>query len=157
MSEHRFETAGLGKAPFRVLGVEVRVGPIRYPNGLEVGAPGQPMGCCQYCGQGIAECWMIGSSDGKTFMVGCDCVRKTGDAGLRSAMAPHLKAKRAKAAKARLDRAEAALPVDALRAKPHPHIPGKTLLDYVDYLLERGGQAGRTRACRIIEANLEES
>lgn len=77
---HPWEKAGLGKAPFKWLGVFEDRGPHRYPQAdgtvLEVGAPGQPMGCCAYCGQGIAECHRIRSSDGKEFTVGCDCVRK---------------------------------------------------------------------------------
>lgn len=73
---HPFEEAGLGLAPFRCVGVERRVGPIKYPDGTEVGAPGQPMGSCAYCGTGIADCYMIKSADGKRFVVGCDCVLK---------------------------------------------------------------------------------
>jgi hypothetical protein len=83
---HKFEAAGLGKAPFRCVGMVQRVGPIRsYINGctVEVGAPGQPMGCCKFCGQGIKDCFIIRSADGREFDVGCDCVAKTGDAGMK--------------------------------------------------------------------------
>lgn len=73
---HPFEEAGLGAAPFRCVGVSRRVGPITLENGTQVGAPGQPMGSCAYCGTGIADCYHIRSADGKRFVVGCDCVLK---------------------------------------------------------------------------------
>jgi len=83
---HIFEKAGLGVAPFRFVGMHVERGPIRkIVNGFEltIGSDGQPMGVCEYCGQGIANCCDIESSDGKHFVVGTDCVMKTGDKGLR--------------------------------------------------------------------------
>lgn len=78
---HPFEKAGLGKAPFRCVGVETKVGPIVTPDGTTIGSPGQPMGSCQYCGTGISDCFWIVSADNKRFYVGCDCVRKTADEG----------------------------------------------------------------------------
>lgn len=62
---HPFEQAGLGKAPFRYLG-----------SGEKRTNSGQPAGTCEYCSRGILTCCVIGSADGKTFVVGCDCVRK---------------------------------------------------------------------------------
>jgi len=88
---HAFERAGLGKAPFRCIGVEEKRGPITLPNGLQVGAPGQAMGTCAFCSQGIAECYLIQNADKKQFTVGCDCVRKTGDAGMRKAINMHVR------------------------------------------------------------------
>ncbi len=77
---HPWEKAGLGKAPYRYLGCAYDVGPHRFigKDGLEwtVGYEGQPMGCCAYCLQGIAECHKIRSADGKEFTVGCDCVAR---------------------------------------------------------------------------------
>lgn len=84
---HKFEEAGLGKAPFQVVGVHEERGPkVTYIDGIrcESGAPGQPVGTCDYCGTGIADCYEIRSSDGKEFVVGSDCVAKTGDAGLKT-------------------------------------------------------------------------
>lgn len=75
---HPFEAAGLGLAPFKLIGFDRKVGPIKMEDGTEVGAPGQPMGTCDYCGTGIADCYRIKSSDLKTFIVGCDCVLKLG-------------------------------------------------------------------------------
>lgn len=81
---HVFEKAGLGKAPFTFIGMYVDRGPKNMGNGYTVGSPGQPMGTCDYCGTGIANCCRIQSSDGKVFVVGTDCVEKTGDSGLRA-------------------------------------------------------------------------
>jgi hypothetical protein len=67
---HVFERAGLGHAPFRVVGVDYRRGPMH-----------EPIGTCDFCGQRIAECWLIRSADGRRFVVCCDCVAKTRDVG----------------------------------------------------------------------------
>lgn len=75
-SVHPFEIAGLGRAPFTLEGYSCEVGPKRLADGVTVGAPGQPMGTCDYCGRGIAHVFKIRSSDGKESGVGCDCVLK---------------------------------------------------------------------------------
>jgi len=153
---HVFQTAGLGMAPFRVTGFGVKRGPLPMADGSMVGAPGQPMGTCQYCGTGIANCFEITSSDGRTFVVGSDCVEKTGDAGLRR----RVKAELSKAARERRDARNAARraqqreekaavvaelqqAIDAhretLRTWPHPVIAGKSYLDYVEFVLPMCG------------------
>lgn len=68
---HPFERAGLGKAPFRYVGTEVKV----YRACPD--APEQPGGRCDYCGNGIKYNCVIVGADGSRFMVGTDCVRKT--------------------------------------------------------------------------------
>lgn len=73
---HCFERAGLGLAPFRCVDMITK----KYQ--ACQGAPVQPGGCCDYCGNGIMFCFVIKSRDGKTFEVGSDCVARTGDAGL---------------------------------------------------------------------------
>ena len=80
MTQHPFEAAGLGQAPFKVRGWERRVGPERFvKNGVEMmaGAPGQPMGSCDFCGTGISICITVESADGKRFVVGSECVLRT--------------------------------------------------------------------------------
>lgn len=68
---HPFEKAGLGKAPFHCVGVR--------ENWFEMPGFGRkPGGTCHYCGTGILYEYVINSSNGKQFVVGCDCVRKTG-------------------------------------------------------------------------------
>ncbi len=68
--------ARLGPGPYRVIGCERRVGPVQDANGFSSGAPGQPMGCCDHCGRGIADCYQVKASNGVIFTVGCDCVEK---------------------------------------------------------------------------------
>ncbi len=72
----RFERAGMGLAPFRLLGIEAKVY-VSHP-----GATPQPGGTCDFCGTGIRYVFRIRSADGKEYGVGCDCVRHTGDSGL---------------------------------------------------------------------------
>lgn len=80
---HKFEQVGLGKAPFRLIGMyEKRCSGQPDSRGITVGYAGQPAGSCDYCGTGIANCFLIQSADGKRFEVGEDCVRKTDDTGL---------------------------------------------------------------------------
>lgn len=164
-ARHPFERAGLGIAPFRAVAVERRVGPIKLSNGHEVGYPGQPMGTCQFCGQGIAEVWTVRGSDGRTFEVGCDCVRKCAQEGGRvegTELVERAARKLAKAAKAERDArrfaaARELLALDAVRAaleaKPHPTgRAGATAFDYVEWCLRNAGTAGKTTVARMIEA-----
>lgn len=77
---HCFEKAGLGEAPFRVVGFHVS----KYQ--ACPGAPVQAGTCCDYCGTGIMNVYEIQGAGGRAFKVGCDCVAKTGDAGLIGAV-----------------------------------------------------------------------
>jgi len=64
---HRWELSGLGRAPFRYLGM--------YENRYDMGGGhSKPGGTCNYCGQGILYCFKVESADGKRFVVGCDCI-----------------------------------------------------------------------------------
>jgi hypothetical protein len=68
---HPFEKAGLGYAPFRCVGCR--------ENWFEMPGFGRkPGGSCNYCGTGILYEYIIKDKNGKTFVVGCDCVEKTG-------------------------------------------------------------------------------
>lgn len=88
---HRFELAGLGKAPFRFAGFSVETYQACH------GAPTQPGTSCDYCGTGIMNVCHVESADGKTFKVGIDCIQKVGDAGLihpaKAAKKAHKRAK----------------------------------------------------------------
>lgn len=182
---HPFERAGLGVAPFRCVGVERRVGPIKQlvtMNGVqvevEIGAPGQPMGCCDYCHTGIADCFIIRSSDGKRFVVGCDCVAKTEKEfsdvalGFRKVKLEHDRAKRAEKTAARRERelaklAERKVRVQALLEQnptllanqKHPSeyyaAQGRTQRDYVTFLLAGAGVSGQNHACYLVEKEVE--
>lgn len=66
---HPWEKAGLGRAPFRFVGMYQEL--FRMPDGsVKAG------GTCNYCGQGIRYCFKVVSSDDKSFVVGCDCIAR---------------------------------------------------------------------------------
>ena len=91
MSEkiHKFELSGLGKAPFRCVGrysipspTLAEHNPTAYNNALAEMPTGFNCGACAYCGTPIMNNFLIKSSDGRCFSVGCECVSKTSDRGL---------------------------------------------------------------------------
>lgn len=159
---HKFEKAGLGKAPFRIVGHEEKRGPIDMGNGLTIGAPGQPMGTCDFCGTGIVDCFRIASSDGKTFVVGSVCVHKTGDAGLIKRVQTEINRKRTAQRHAReaekivVLKAKLADPVirEALSAVEHPlhwrQAKGETLLDWAEWLMANAGNSGKMTVLRAL-------
>lgn len=167
-SKHQFEAAGLGVAPFRYVGFRERRGPekILDKNGVwhgeECGSPGQPMGTCKFCGQCIAICCEIVSADGKRFIVGSDCVEKTGDAGLRKVKTEVAKYKREQSlAKERVRIAQLNLRLSSdmnlrklLASKPHPQKwrrdEGESLLDSVEWFMDNAGHSGKIKTARMV-------
>lgn len=86
---HCFEKAGLGLARFQCVGLYsipsasmAEKNPQAYNNALAEMPKGLGCGSCAYCGTAIMHNFIIESSDGKRFVVGSDCVGRTGDAGL---------------------------------------------------------------------------
>lgn len=86
---HLFEQAGLGIAPFRCVGFAslpnrelAEKNPTAYNNALRDMPSGYHYGTCQYCSTALTNHCLIKSSDGKQFVVGSECVRKTGDRGM---------------------------------------------------------------------------
>jgi hypothetical protein len=165
---HKFERAGLGKAPFRFVGVTDAdsygsssvsgmsvVGTI---GGCEVST--RIGGTCDYCGKAITDIYRIESSDGKRFNVGCDCADKCGDRGIIvsvGAAANKIRTERAHArADAKIAAAVALLPVaaEALRTMPHPSAwaakKGLTRLDWATWMLQNAGRAGKVSAATVI-------
>lgn len=158
---HVYERAGLGLAPFRYLGCEERRGPIKSicpVSGVEVsvGAPGQPMGSCDLCGNGIAFCFMVRSSDGRTFKVGSECINKSGDAGLVNRMKSDQRAATAVRAQGRIGNARAMLSDPAVRAAlaemPAPS-PSRSpsALEWAEWMMRNAGTSGMTKVARVIE------
>lgn len=161
---HVFERSGLGKAPFRFVGMlqqDIAYGEavISREGGILVTT--KPGGSCDHCGAYIVNMFQIESSDGKRFKVGSDCVLKTGDIGL----AKIVKAKVSELNKVRTDARNAdrietlklQLSDNAIRAKlrefPHPHgFKGKTLLNFVEYMNLRGGTSGKVKAAKKVAA-----
>lgn len=163
MSIHPFENAGLGQAPFRFVGAVEKRGPfIWQENGIThmVGAPGQPMGTCAYCGQGIAICCQIESADGKRFEVGSDCVRKTGDARVSTdterALREMTKAREGERADAMRERLSTDTALrEHLASLPSPTRPDRdTALGWADWMMRNSGHSGRMRTTRWLEAHL---
>lgn len=167
---HVFELAGLGRAPFKLVDIVQKVGPllISTEGGVEhwAGAPGQPMGVCRYCGTGILNCCVIQSADGKLFDVGTDCVYKVGDAGLvsrakkilarRNTEARHAREeKRITWARENLPRVQA-----AWRQSPHPYAymaqDGKTRWDWATWMLANGGTSAKMKVAKALEQALSE-
>lgn len=154
MSEtiHAFEQAGLGKAPFRYVGMEYQE--ISYGQAVVGHAGGVPIttkpgGLCAYCGQYIVNMFGVESADGNRFHVGCECIRKTGDAGMMKLVAADEKkrknAQREAAEKRRKENDRHTCLYDLetvahlLAANPHPNNyranEGDTEFDYVRWMI----------------------
>jgi len=90
---HRFEIAGLGKAPFRFIGIVslpsptlAEQNPSAYNAALCAIPPGIGCGTCAFCGMALVHNAIVQDVCGKRFVVGTDCVSKVGDAGLVNAV-----------------------------------------------------------------------
>lgn len=151
---HKFEAAGLGIAPFHVVGFDI-VKYVACP-----GAPAQPGSTCDFCGQAIMNVFYIADKNNKRFKVGCDCVNKTGDEGLKKESKTHpdvLKHRRVlEAEKARVVFETLKDLIERNRAlyasQPHPlgyydRRTGKPAnrLDQIEWLFHRSGRTGRAR------------
>jgi hypothetical protein len=161
---HPFEQAGLGKAPFRLAGFSEST----YQ--ACPGAPTQPGTSCDACGTAIRYVCRIRSSDGREFKVGTDCVMKLDRADNRlvseveAAKKKIERQKRQAKADARTAREKDQIAAafarldadDALRLRfaqrPHPSIPGHTMLDYVQWMRANAGHSGRLRIAKVVEA-----
>lgn len=78
VGKHPFEAAGLGFAPFVVTGCSQQM-----TDGQGIPGLSKPCGHCDFCGQhGIRYEFTIRDAFGATFVVGSDCVTRTGDAKL---------------------------------------------------------------------------
>lgn len=154
---HKFEEAGLGVAPFRCVRIEIR----KYQ--ACPGAPIQPGSSCDYCGTGIMEVCIIRDANGHEFKVGNNCVAKTGDAGLVNVVKREVnrlrtegrhKREAATIAEGKAQLENSSDIQSALAALPHPNeyyaSQGRTLLDYVNYMFQNGGNTGRLQAVRIL-------
>lgn len=155
---HLFTRAGLGQAPFRCVGF--RENRQVFPDGTSKAG-----GSCHYCFTGISTECVVESADGKQFVVGINCVEKTGDAGLirgyKNNPAFRAHSRKLRQNKATRDRAEVAdllaKLAPSLSAQPHPHgfldrATGKplTMLDSWNWLVSRCGAAGMARNVRTL-------
>ncbi len=151
---HKFEESGLGIAPFSVQDV----------------VSGDQWHSCDYCSTAIKQLCIIRDRNGKTFIVGNECVRHTGDSGLidtvRRALNELKRVARHEREAARISEGKAKLESSPrikaiLSLFPHPFAhhaeKGKTLLDYVEYMFHCGGNAGKIEAIKIIEKHEDHS
>ncbi len=159
---HVFESAGLGQAPFKFIRCDRGVSYCACP-----GAPVQPGGACDFCGTGIYDHYWFRSADGREFKVGCDCIRKAGDKGMRAAISDVERAKRNERAGkkhgrdtlriyAAWSKRDAVAP--AFSMLPHPmnfknRETGEplTLLDWADWMMAHAGTSGRLQVAAMIE------
>ena len=153
---HAFEIAGLGKAPFKFVGFEEKWHVIG--NGS---AQRQAGSSCDFCGTGIAYVYWILSSDGRQFKVGCDCVQKTGDYGLRKVIDAHVAEHKRNLANKRADaKIEAGMALlqaseEKLKSMPHPNeyfaTNGKTMLDWCQWMLQNSGRKGKLEVVKKLK------
>ena len=71
---HVWEAAGLGKAPYKFLGMTEEK--FQAVPG-DPSCPIQPGTSCDYCPMAIMNAFWFRSADGKEFKVGCDCFYKS--------------------------------------------------------------------------------
>lgn len=96
---HKWQDQGVGIAPFRLVGFFsmpsmslAETNPSGYQNAMyaahmEAKSHGiNSIGSCDVCGTGIHNHYVIRDAAGKKFVVGCDCVEKTNDTKLITAV-----------------------------------------------------------------------
>jgi hypothetical protein len=159
---HVFERAGLGRAPFRCVGMSEMV--IAHPDGTT-----QAGGSCDYCSTGIRYACHVKAADGRTFKVGTDCVARTGDAGLirsyktlpavRAANRTKAKAKDTRVCAewtALIEDPATIAKLSAVMVPGRPWVAGEqvTLLDSMKRLWTMCGATGRARTLKTLKAHL---
>lgn len=156
---HPLERAGLGKPPYRLLGVTQEKFQAHPDAPVQVGAS------CDFCGQGIIDTYWCISADGKRFKLGSDCIAKVykkkdqrGDP-LYQAVLKSKADKRHVREDKKIERAKQlfADPAiqDALRQMPHPHkwfaSQGKTRYDWVEFALSGNFTTIKLQALHWLE------
>lgn len=86
---HIWEFNGIGKAPFKCVGMAsipstslAEQNPHAYNKAMQDLPKGFGVGSCEVCGTPLVNNFLIKDAEGRKFAVGCDCVRKSSDAGL---------------------------------------------------------------------------
>lgn len=93
MKIYKLDELGLGKGPYKVVGFYqipspflAEQNPSAYDAALRSMPNGIGIGSCAICGTGLTNNFIIESSDGKKFPVGCDCLLKINDIQLITEM-----------------------------------------------------------------------
>ena len=109
-----------------------------------------------------APCFSASDSKGAEFKVGCDCVRKTGDAGMKKVVDKMVKAAQDARKKERIVAAFRALPSleGQLRALPHPKAQAwggttLTLWDWTEWMMKHAGTTGKLEVAKVVEKLLK--
>lgn len=176
MAMHKWEQAGLGVAPYVLIGS----GTMTYQACRD--APIQPGTSCDYCGQGISNVYFIRSKCRSYFKVGCDCVRGVCSAkeGVLTQVEQAVR-KHNKVIRDRLDarkRDELTDLIETHRATfstvPHPKLEkcdardcgaqncechmsffiGKTYADFLDFMFKSCGASGKARLLKVVKAKI---
>lgn len=159
---HPFARAGMGRGPWKFSGTFkmpdktlAEANPQAYNNQLKH-APDLKfgLGTCACCGMAIMNVFVVKDADGDRWGVGCDCILKLGrqfsdednQELVRSVKLSKRNADNQKwyekrvaalyADKATIDAMIAAGDLDGMDKAPHPKIPGKTMRDYIDWMIE---------------------
>jgi len=166
---HEFERAGLGEAPFRLVGVKDTSEGANSDGLVSAGTVGglecltTPGGTCAYCGRAIIILCSVKSFDGRRFHVGSDCIKKVGDKGLTSSVKKRVAALRTKKRNAATDRRVAKTKellldsriIKALKSVEHPQPwradKGETMLDWCSWMLKHSGRSGSIKVCQVVE------
>ncbi len=154
---HKFELAGLGKAPYAYVGASENA--LTFPDGTSKAG-----GCCDYCYTGIRYEFHFRSVDGKKFKVGSDCACKYGDAGMKHIVDAKVcemnRQKRHVAEKVKLDELHRLLARDDVRSKlretPHGNEKcakdGATRFDQICWYMANAGTTGKLSWLKQIRA-----
>jgi len=147
---HKFEVAGLGKAPFTFISMTTSI----WRSGC--GTVTKPGSSCDYCGTAICNVFNIRSQDGRMSKVGCDCIMKAGDEGILKAYKSTPEYRKAQKEKRALKNAAVVKELNALiekltptfQAMPHPwgstdYKTGKPL-SYLDWIIRGMNFCGAT-------------
>lgn len=91
MDKHIWELQGIGKSPFKVVGVFsipsrslLESNPAAYQSEMSLRPTGYPIGSCSVCGIGLTHNYLIQDANQQKLVVGCECVKKSGDHQLMS-------------------------------------------------------------------------
>jgi hypothetical protein len=84
--------------------------------------------------------------------VGCECVRKTGDAGLKRKVAEQETKIRHRKEANKINQIPGLLEMVSAKIQglPHPVIKGKTLLDWVEWMMTHSGNAGKIKVLEVL-------
>jgi len=124
-------------------------------------APTQCGTSCDLCATAITYVYRFRTPSGHVIKLGSECAKLAGNAQIASVI------KREETKRAAVKRAAKALSVETeltalletkraeLESLPHPSYPGKTLLDWANFMLILAGAAGKAKVLKAIKSALK--